>query len=63
MTPMVDLQNGIVHVLVLYTVLQGFVENDSGRVEILVIDTQGKHKMLPFAFGNLLAPRHLLTGL
>ena len=62
-TPMVDLQNGIVHILVLYTVLQGFVENDSGRVQILVIDTQGEYKMLPLALGNLLAPRHLLTGL
>ena len=61
--PMVNLQYGIVHIHVLNPILQFLVKNNTGRVQILVINTQRQDEMLPLTLGHLLAPRHLLAGL
>ena len=60
--PMVHLQHGSIHRLASDAFLQLVVIDDAERVEVLVVDAQGQHKMPPLAARHLSAPRHFTAG-
>ena len=61
--PMIDLEHGIAHAQRAHSVAQLLVEYCACIVEVLVVDTHGKHKVFPLELGHLLSPRHLMTCL
>ncbi len=61
MAPMIDLQNGVLHIHSLHTRLQFTVEGDPCGVKTLVIGSDRQHKMPEYSLRNI--PPHLLSCL
>ena len=63
MTPMVDLQNGIIHTHAADTVLQFLVKDHARTVEMLIVHPDRQHKVAEEQVGHSVAPRHVAPGL
>ena len=63
MTPVVDLEYGLLHAHALDALLEFPEEHGTGHVQSLVVDAQREHEVVEQQVGDLLAPRHLFTGL
>ena len=61
MTPVVYLEDGILHAHTLHTLLQFLEENHTGIVQILIVDANRKYEMTEKQLRYLAAPSHLLT--
>ena len=61
-TPVVHLEHSTVHRLVFDALAQLIIIDNAERVEVFVVDAQGKHEVTPFPARHLLAPRHFVAG-